>query len=54
MKYSDDAGRSWSAQRLPVPYRLTAIDKHNTWGDGSTTPVTIMWNVDLVKTMNGG
>lgn len=37
-----------------MPYRLTAIDNDNTWGDGNTTPVQIMWNVDLVKTMTDG
>ena len=50
MKYSDDGGRSWSAERLHVPYPNTAIDRENTWGGA----VQIMWNVDLVKTMLDG
>ena len=50
MKYSDDEGRSWSHKRFEVPYRLTEIDRQNTWGG----KVKIMWNVDQVKTMEDG
>jgi hypothetical protein len=41
MKYSDNGGRHWSKKRFEVPYRLTAIDRDNTWGG----QVKIMWNV---------
>ena len=50
MKYSDDEGRSWSHKRFEVPYRLTEIDRQNTWGG----QVKVMWNVDQVKTMEDG
>ena len=33
-----------------MPYRLTEIDRQNTWGG----QVKIMWNVDQVKTMEDG
>ena len=33
-----------------MPYRLTEIDRQNTWGG----KVKIMWNVDQVKTMEDG
>ena len=41
---------SWSHKRFEVPYRLTEIDRQNTWGG----KVKIMWNVDQVKTMEDG
>eukprot|EP00041_Stephanoeca_diplocostata_P023605 m.582544 g.582544 ORF g.582544 m.582544 type:complete len:792 (-) comp22337_c1_seq16:1784-4159(-) len=47
MRYSDDAGRTWSSSRYEVPYRLTPLDFNNSW-DGK---VKIMWNVDQVKTV---
>jgi hypothetical protein len=34
MRYSETAGRSWSAQRWVVPYRSTAIDLRNEWKGG--------------------
>ena len=43
-------GRTWSHKRFEVPYRLTEIDRQNTWGG----KVKIMWNVDQVKTMEDG
>ena len=40
-KYSDDHGRSWSAQRYPLPMREMDIDRRNPY-DGS---VRFFWNV---------
>ena len=31
LKFTDDGGASWSAQRWPVPLRVTAIDRDNTY-----------------------
>ena len=45
MRYSDDAGETWSKDRYSVPYRLTPIDYNNDW-KGNTT---IMWTVDQLK-----
>ena len=44
MKYSDNSGRSWSKERYEVPFRLTPLDKFNTWGG----KVKEMWSVDQV------
>jgi hypothetical protein len=44
-RHSDDGGRSWSAQRQVIDYRLTAIDHNNTFR-GATRE---MWNVDQIK-----
>lgn len=50
MRWSDDGARSWSAQRVEVPYRLTALDRHNTFHG----KVRLMWNVDQVKALDDG
>jgi len=40
-KFSDDHGRTWSAERYPVPMRETAIDRGNPYGG----KVRFFWNV---------
>jgi len=40
-KYSDDHGRSWSAERYDVPVRVTEIDRQNAYGGA----VRFFWNV---------
>lgn len=40
-KYSDDHGKTWSAQRYDIPMRLFEIDKNNPYG-GS---IKFFWNV---------
>ena len=38
MRYSDDAGESWSATRYAVPYRNTSIDTNNEVGGAGFEP----------------
>jgi hypothetical protein len=47
MRCSDDAGETWGAagDRWEVPFRLTSIDRHNSWNG----TVKIMWSVDQGK-----
>lgn len=40
-RYSDDGGRSWSAERYRLPLRLTAADRGNDW-EGA---VQIFWGI---------
>jgi hypothetical protein len=40
-KYSDDHGRTWSAQRYPVPVREFACDRANVYGG----KIRFFWNV---------
>lgn len=40
-KYSDDHGRSWSAQRYPIPQRLMDIDRRNPYQGA----LLYFWNV---------
>lgn len=40
-KYSDDHGRSWSAERYEIPQRLMDIDRKNPYGGA----VLFFWNV---------
>jgi len=48
-KYSDDSGRTWSAQRYRIPVRVTACDLANQWsGD-----LMLFWGIDKPKVMNG-
>ena len=49
MKYSEDGGRSWSADRYLVPYPSTWVDRQNNF-NGTTR---IMWTVDHVKIRDG-
>ena len=44
-RHSDDGGRSWSVTRQVIDYRLTSIDRTNTF-HGATRE---MWNVDQIK-----
>ena len=41
-KYSDDGGRSWSAERYRLPMRVTACDRDNNWKG----KVQIFWGID--------
>ena len=55
MRWSDDGGVSWSAERLLVPYRTTAVDRGNCFPghpevNGS---VKMMWTVDQAKIREG-
>ena len=45
MRYSDDSGQSWSAERIKVPYRTTPVDRGNEFGGA----VKEMWTVDQTK-----
>ena len=47
MKWSDDAGETWSSDRILVPYPQTWIDRNNNPFKGK---VNIMWTVDQIKT----
>ncbi len=40
-KFSDDHGRTWSAERTPIPVREMAIDRENAYGGR----VRFFWNV---------
>lgn len=44
-KFSDDHGRSWSAERHRLPVRLTACDRTNDWRG----EVQIFWGIDKPK-----
>ncbi|MBN1394369.1 MAG: exo-alpha-sialidase [Pirellulales bacterium] len=44
-KYSDDGGRSWSADRHRLPLPVTACDRANDWGGA----VQIFWGIDKPK-----
>ena len=49
-RYSEDGGRSWSADRYEVPYPDTWIDRHNSFVDDPLRNGTrMMWTVDQVK-----
>eukprot|EP00947_MAST-08B_sp_MAST-8B-sp1_P002132 g2132.t1 len=49
MKWSDDGGRSWSAERVVVPYRETGLDRNNSFAG----KVKQMWCVDQTKVVGG-
>lgn len=55
MKWTDDSGLSWSAQRLMVPYRMTAVDRANSFPGHPKMDGTIrmMWTVDQAKVRDG-
>ena len=40
-KYSDDHGRTWSAERYPIPIREMDIDRRNAYGG----KIQLLWNV---------
>jgi hypothetical protein len=44
-KFSDDHGRSWSAQRYRIPMRTTACDRENDWQG----KVQMFWGIDKPK-----
>jgi hypothetical protein len=46
-RYSDDGGRTWSAQRYRLPVRVTACDRANQWGGD----VQVLWGIDKPKVM---
>ncbi len=48
-RYSDDNGKTWSAQRHRVPLRATSVDRGNPW-QGS---VLHFWTVDKPSAQNG-
>ncbi len=48
-RYSDDFGRSWSAERYRLPVRVTACDRNNDW-EGK---VQIFWGIDKPKIHDG-
>lgn len=48
-KYSDDHGRSWSAVRYDIPFRLFQCDRENVYGG---TPC-FFWNVGKPFVLNG-
>ncbi|MCU0502871.1 MAG: glycoside hydrolase, partial [Anaerolineae bacterium] len=41
MKFSDDGGRTWSAERYDLPMRMMAIDRQNAYGG----KLRFFWNV---------
>jgi hypothetical protein len=45
-RWSDDGGESWSAERVVLPVRKTAIDRSNSPFNGSTL---MFWSVDQYK-----
>ena len=45
-RWSDDAGESWSSERLVLPVRATKIDRDNTPFNGS---LQLFWSVDQFK-----
>ena len=50
LRYSDDGGRSWSADRYAVPYPNTWIDDHNSFvSDPVRNGTRMMWTVDQVN-----
>ncbi len=48
-RYSDDGGKSWSAQRYRVPIRTTAVDRRNPWRG----EVCHFWSIDKPKVQDG-
>jgi hypothetical protein len=48
-KYSDDNGRTWSAQRYRLPVRPTAMDAENDWGGR----VQMFWGIGKPIIHNG-
>jgi hypothetical protein len=48
-RYSDDNGRTWSAERYRLPVRVTACDRANNWHG----KVQIFWGIDKPKVNNG-
>ena len=48
-KYSDDQGRTWSAEHYKIPVPKSYIETVNTW-NGS---VQVMWEVDHIKQHKG-
>ncbi len=48
-KYSDDSGRTWSAERYRVPLPVTACDLGNQWQGA----VQIFWGIDKPKVSEG-
>jgi hypothetical protein len=44
-KFSDDHGRTWSAERQRLPMRLTACDRANQWQG----KVQVFWGIDKPK-----
>eukprot|EP01052_Picozoa_sp_SAG31_P019748 SAG31_NODE_1454_length_8278_cov_7.030688_1_plen_215_part_10 len=55
MKWTDDAGLSWSTERVLVPYRMTAVDRANSFPGHPKMDGTIrmMWTVDQAKVRDG-
>ncbi len=49
-KYSDDHGRSWSAERYDIPIRLFQCDRENIYGGR----LCFFWNVGKPFVLNGG
>lgn len=49
MKYSDDAGKSWSKERYRIPMRVTACDRTNDFGGR----VQMFWGIDKPKIAGG-
>ena len=47
-KYSDDNGRTWSAERYRLPMRMTAVDRTNTFGG----KVQIFWGIGKPITLD--
>ena len=50
-RWSDDAGLTWSAERVVLPWRQTAIDRSNVPFNGSTV---MFWSVDQFKSRADG
>jgi len=48
-RYSDDEGRTWSAQRYRIPIRITDVDLGNPWKG----TVCHFWGIDKPKIQNG-
>ena len=48
-RFSDDGGRTWSAQRYRVPIRTTAVDRRNPWRG----EVCHFWGIDKPKIHDG-
>jgi hypothetical protein len=56
MRYTDDFGLSWSEERFVVPYRLTAVDRSNSFPgrpELSNGTTRIMWTTDQTKVRDG-
>lgn len=48
-RYSDDQGKTWSAQRYRVPIRTTDVDRRNPWHG----ELSHFWSIDKPKVLNG-